>query len=1018
MLGPKTPSRPLCPLLPNAPQAIRILRHDEAESLFDIDELYDDSDLSGGDGSEVDNDDAVAKVNAQLNDVPPQFTSFYTSVVTGIEDTQIPISFTSLLAQSNATDTDGTVVAFDIKAVTSGTLLIGTDAASATAWNASTNYTIDATHQAFWTPDPSSTGSLNAFTAVAKDNIGLESSTPVQATIQVTPPNYAPTLTSFSATIASGNQDTQIPISFTHLLAQSNATDADGSVVAFDVKAVTSGTLLIGADAATATPWDATTNFTVDATHQAFWTPNANANGTLNAFTAVARDNGGLESATPVQTNVAVMPYYPPVAVDDSVTILNGLQISGSTSNLTDVAQNYLLTQGNTLVNGLGTPSDGSSAATFGENYLPRNDDGSSSAINISSVFSSGINFFGTSYSSIYVNNNGSISFNQPIGQYTPSQITSGSTPIIAPFWADVDTRSGGSTFSTGGNSTGSNLVYYDLDPTNGVITVTWDDVGYYSGHTDKVDAFQLQLISRGIGDFDIVMRYQTINWVTGDASRGSGGLNGVVAVAGYSAGDGNPAHYYELPQSSNQADMLGLGNTVGNTGRVGTYEYSVRNGVVVTNNNVLTNDIDVNGYALTVSAVNGNSLNVGQPITLNHGILTLNTDGSYSYEVNTNDPAYINMLADQTISDVASYTVSDGKGGYSTANLTINIAGYNHTPTLTSFVSAIATGNEDTQIPISFTNLLAQSNATDIDGSVVGFNVKAITSGTLLIGANAATATPWNASNNFTVDATHQAFWTPDANAIGIQNAFTAVAKDNLGLESSTSVQATVNVAVTHGSVATFLANISNIGSTGFSITDTSTNITANLDNLQTYFAKLSSITVTDNGAITLTVAQLTADNNVLALLSPSTYSLSVIGVTIADLDSAYLGLLDKVTSITLASGFTSLSYAEFSNANGKLVNTGLTITDVSVADAAVVVNDSHIIAITVIGANTTDLADLAGLSKVTSIALASGITSLSYAQYSNASDKLTSTVFFSKLSTLWMVKTHRCFLHRKRHF
>lgn len=34
--------------------------HDEAESLFDIDELYDDSDLSGGDGSEVDNDDAVS----------------------------------------------------------------------------------------------------------------------------------------------------------------------------------------------------------------------------------------------------------------------------------------------------------------------------------------------------------------------------------------------------------------------------------------------------------------------------------------------------------------------------------------------------------------------------------------------------------------------------------------------------------------------------------------------------------------------------------------------------------------------------------------------------------------------------------------------------------------------------------------------------------------------------------------------------------------------------------------------
>ena len=82
-----------------------------------------------------------------------------------------------------------------------------------------------------------------------------------------------------------------------------------------------------------------------------------------------------------------------------------------------------------------------------------------------------------------------------------------------------------------GGNSTGSNRVYYALDTVNHIFTVTWDDVGYYSAHTDKLDAFQLQLIDEGNGDFDIEFRYEAINWTTGDLSGGNNGLGGTVAV-------------------------------------------------------------------------------------------------------------------------------------------------------------------------------------------------------------------------------------------------------------------------------------------------------------------------------------------------------------------------------------------------------------------------------------------------------------------------------------------------------
>jgi hypothetical protein len=109
---------------------------------------------------------------------------------------------------------------------------------------------------------------------------------------------------------------------------------------------------------------------------------------------------------------------------------------------------------------------------------------------------------------------------------------------------------------------------------------VTWDDVGYYKSHTDKSDAFQLQLVGKGNGNFDIVFRYQNISWTTGDASNGSGGLGGTPAREGYSAGDGT--HYYELPGSGTQGSDLALATSTGNAGQAGVWTFPVMNGNVV----------------------------------------------------------------------------------------------------------------------------------------------------------------------------------------------------------------------------------------------------------------------------------------------------------------------------------------------------------------------------------------------------------------------------------------------------
>jgi hypothetical protein len=128
-------------------------------------------------------------------------------------------------------------------------------------------------------------------------------------------------------------------------------------------------------------------------------------------------------------------------------------------SPLTALAVSYL-TDGHDLVNGLG------GSAGFGANALDVGDDNSSSAINIASVFGpQGLNFFGHDYTSIYINNNGNITFAGPTNQFTPAQINGGANnPIIAPFWADVDTRGGAGT-STGGNANGANRVYLTSTP-------------------------------------------------------------------------------------------------------------------------------------------------------------------------------------------------------------------------------------------------------------------------------------------------------------------------------------------------------------------------------------------------------------------------------------------------------------------------------------------------------------------------------------------------------------------------
>src|SRR4051812_35579849 len=162
----------------------------------------------------------------------------------------------------------------------------------------------------------------------------------------------------------------------------------------------------------------------------------------------------------------------------------------------------------------------------FGDLVLGSNDDSSTGLIDVSSIFPSGLNFFGQTYTGLFINNNGGITFNEPRGTFTPDAITAATgNPEITPFFADVDTRGGAADPTPGGTSQGTDLVYLALDAEAHQAVVTWDDVGYFADHTDKLNAFQLVLQDTSAagspGDFDISFRYEDINWTTGDASGG-----------------------------------------------------------------------------------------------------------------------------------------------------------------------------------------------------------------------------------------------------------------------------------------------------------------------------------------------------------------------------------------------------------------------------------------------------------------------------------------------------------------
>jgi hypothetical protein len=172
----------------------------------------------------------------------------------------------------------------------------------------------------------------------------------------------------------------------------------------------------------------------------------------------------------------------------------------------------------------------GGNAANVGD-PTGRNDDG---FMQVNLPFS--VNFFGNTYNSLFINNNGNVSFNAGISAFVPTGPTGASVPIISPYFGDVDTR-----------NAASGVVHFQTNTPNQLV-VTWDQVGYFSFHADLLNSFQLILRGSNFdvpaGEGSIGFFYGTMGWEQTNTSQ--------VAATGFGDGSGNG----EVLQSSLQPGL------------------------------------------------------------------------------------------------------------------------------------------------------------------------------------------------------------------------------------------------------------------------------------------------------------------------------------------------------------------------------------------------------------------------------------------------------------------------------
>ena len=333
-----------------------------------------------------------------------------------------------------------------------------------------------------------------------------------------------------------------------------------------------------------------------------------------------------------------------------------------------------------------------------------RNDDGSLGPISLPF----GFKLYGNIYSQVWINNNGNLTFDGPSGTFSSSGFPF-NVPMVAGFWADVDTR-----------DAGSNVVKYKLNPKN--LIVSWPGVGYFPFATDKLNTFQI-IISDGtdplIGNGNnVAFYYDDMQWTTGSASGGNGGFGGIPATVGINKG--NSVDYVQVGRF-NQNNSNYTNGSADNSG---------------------VNYLDFQCFYFDVSGTNNQPPSVSGLPTNNTINITCGSSGTISL---TFLPPEVNQLVSTIVDTVGlcNTVISTEDGAVSKANVTITGADCNigsHVITFTATDNFSPPASNTIQITVNILPLvLANSVISVCKGDVLN-----------LI-ASGGTTYSWTGPNNFT---------------------------------------------------------------------------------------------------------------------------------------------------------------------------------------------------------------------------------------------------------------------------
>ncbi|MDB6024967.1 MAG: hypothetical protein JWM68_1190 [Verrucomicrobiales bacterium] len=818
--------------------------------------------LSDGDGGSA----TVSKtiVITAVNDVPT-LTSI-TTLTNAVEDVAFTISYSTLAAAADEADLDSANISFRIESVTSAGTLTTNGSPVVVGSTA-----LGSGGSLVWTPATNTSGSgIVAFTVKAYDGVAA-SATAIQVKIDVSATNDAPTLTAIT-TLTGAAEDVPLTISYDTLAAAANEADVEGGAISFRVEAINNGTLTLTNG----------TNVTIGSTLLAtngswIWTPSANTNGTVNAFTVKAWD-GALASASAVQVSANV------AAVNDAPTVTNITTLATATEDVpftisytalaaaadeTDVDGDAIsfrveaISSGTLMLTNGTSVTPGSTLLSSGENWIWTPATNASGA-NVNAFTVKAWDGTLASTNTVQVKVNVTATNDAPTLTLDASTVTytenDGPTIISTnTVVSDVDSTdfNGGTlkvqlnTANVDGadilmiSSEGTNASQIGVSGTN--ITYGGLAIGYYNG---SVASSNLMTITFNTAAATPAAAQRLISRIAFTNSQdnpfpGNKGVSFILAD-----GDGGSVSATKTITFIAVNDLPTISTITNLTGAIEDTAFTITH----TNLANAADDADVESSyrGFRIESVSSGTLTLnGSPVVPT--ITTFYPPQSVVWTPATNANGLVAAFTVKVSDSVAVST--------NTVQVYVNVAAVNDAPTLTS-VSTLLSAWQDTAFGLSYDTLAAASDEADVE-SPVSFRIEGLTSGTLTKnGTNVVTGSTLLSTNESLI-------WTPASGVTGLAvGAFTVRAYDG-SLASANAVQVNVRVtAITNTLTVTRESSTNGLG--GVAEIPTGNNVlTFHADTIDAALGQTFALTNAGTGMIGLRITSLALFSQVEQTLS-----------------------------------------------------------------------------------------------------------------------------------------------------